>query len=408
VLSITKRILILLENESFPFDTRVRREADTLVEAGYELTVICPTRPYHPEREILLDGVRVLRFAAPPPAHGVMGYLREYLLACTRIARILLRLRKETVFAAVITCNPPDFMILLPRFLLRSRPGLVFDYHDLSPELFEEVFRRRGIFYQLLVWIERLGLRIADVVITVNHPCADIVQKRGRVSPGRVFVVANYPDPRRLFPVEPRPELRNGFAHLVLWIGTMSARAGREEGLHVLLEAAHELVYVRRRADVVFKIIGSGEIYADIAAEVLRRGLENVVFLPGEVDVDEVRAYIATADVCLSLDKPSPMTDKALVVKVLEYMIMERAVIQTPLEEMRRICGDATVYTRDTTGHELAERISALLDDTQARVGLGRAARERVLDGLTWSHQIPTLVEAVERAISLSTRGPNA
>ena len=37
-----KRILMLLENGSYPSDSRVRREAMTLVAAGYKVTVISP------------------------------------------------------------------------------------------------------------------------------------------------------------------------------------------------------------------------------------------------------------------------------------------------------------------------------------------------------------------------------
>ena len=37
-----KRVLLLLENSYYPRDARVRREAESLAEAGYEVTVICP------------------------------------------------------------------------------------------------------------------------------------------------------------------------------------------------------------------------------------------------------------------------------------------------------------------------------------------------------------------------------
>lgn len=402
--SINNRILILLENQAFPNDPRVRREADALVDAGYDVTVVCPTRAYAPERELTIDGVRILRFEAPPGGHGIIAYLREYLLVVARMGRILIRLRSEPRFAAVITCNPPDFLILLPRFLARGRPALVFDYHDLSPEIFQELFGRRGLFFHVLVQIERLSLRTADVVITVNQPCAEVIRGRGKVSPERVFVVANYPDSRQMYPVDPRPELRKGFAHLVLWVGSMSARAGRKEGLHLLLEAAEQLAQgAGQRTDVAFAIVGSGELWDDLAAEIRRRGLEQTVALPGEVNGDELRDYISTADVCVSLDKRSPMTDKALVMKVLEYMLVGRPVIQAPLKEMLRICGSTTVYTESGTARELAELIGELLDDPDRRTRLGQAARRRVLDGLTWLDQIPTLLEAVEQSAAVRT-----
>lgn len=346
-----------------------------------------------------------MRYEAPPPGRGVFGYTREYLFALGRMGQILRRLRKEPPFTAVVACNPPDVLILLARFLARGTPGLVFDYHDLSPELFEEVFGRRGTLYSLLLRVERLAFRTADVVMTVNEPCANVVRGRGKVPGNQVFVVCNCPDPRRFFRVDPRPELRQGREHLVLWVGTLSGRTSRKEGLYLLLEAADELVNNRGRTDVAFSIVGWGDIQSELAAEIKNRGLDGVVNLPGQLDVDRIREYISTADVCVSLDKRTPMTDQALVVKVLEYMAMARPVVQFPLTEMRRICGDTTVYTQNGNGQDLAETIAELLDDPERRARLGKAARERVLDGLTWPDQIPTLLHAVEQAITTRRDG---
>jgi len=36
------RVLMFVENCSYPRDVRVRREAETLAQAGYKVSVICP------------------------------------------------------------------------------------------------------------------------------------------------------------------------------------------------------------------------------------------------------------------------------------------------------------------------------------------------------------------------------
>src|SRR5262245_36565477 len=75
--SVGNRVLMLLENNPYPQDSRVRREAKTLTDAGYQVTIICPSDPKQPWRE-LVDGVRVYRYPAPPSSSGVLGYLWEY------------------------------------------------------------------------------------------------------------------------------------------------------------------------------------------------------------------------------------------------------------------------------------------------------------------------------------------
>lgn len=388
--------MILVENEPYPLDRRVRQEALALIEAGYEVTVVSPNAPEIPELDTWVDGVHVLRFPAPREGGGAFGYAREYALAFLRMRRVLRRLRNER-FTAVVACNPPDFLIHLARPFARRGAGLLFDLHDPSPELFHAMFQRRGLIYRALVALERWAERTADVVMTVNEPCAELVRGRGRVPGDRVFVLVTCPDPRSFFPVEPQPELRRGKQHLVLWYGSMS----RKENLPLLVDAAEELVTRQGRSDIGFALVGLGDVRDELRADIDRRGLGDSVFLPGLADDSMLREWLATADICVSLDGHSPMNDRSLMVKVLEYMSVGRAVIQFPLEEMRRVCGDATVYAENGDASDLASKLRELIDDPERRSSLGEAARRRVQDGLTWPDQVPTLLKAVVRAAEL-------
>ena len=394
------RVLILLENEPYPHDRRVRQEALALTKAGYDVTVVSPNAANAPALEEWVEGVRVLRFESPPLGGGAVGYVREYLLAAVRMRRILKRLRFEnkvrwSEFDAVIACNPPDFLIQLARPFARRGAGLIFDYHDPSPELFESMFQRRGLIHRVLIEVERWAERSADVVMTVNEPCADLVHARGGIPRERVYVLVTCPDPDLFFPVEPRPELRRGKDHLVLWIGKMS----RKENLPLLIDAADTLVNQQGRSDIAFAIVGGGDVRDELQTEIDRRGLSDSVFLPGKADDELLRQWMATANVCVSLDEHSPMNDRSLMVKVMEYMAMGKAVVQFPLTEMKRVCGDASVYARNGDASDLAEKVRALIDDPVRAQHLGeQAARRCVQGGLTWVHQIPTLIAAVERA----------
>jgi glycosyltransferase involved in cell wall biosynthesis len=391
------RVLCLLENMPFPTDRRIRREAETLAEAGYEVTVISPTGRGAEELEADIDGIRALRYPLRLSEGGAAGYVREYLSAAIGVWRIVRRLRKEEPFQVVIAANPPDFLLQLVRPLRRRGAGLIFDLHDPAPELFEAMFERRGIVHRLFVFLERGAERLADLVMTVNEPCAELVRRRSGLPDDRVYIVYNGPDPARFYPVEPLPQLRGGRGHLVLWIGQMS----RKEGLGLLIDAADELVNQKGRTDVTFAIVGGGPIRDDLKADVARRGLSDVVSLPGVVGDAQLREYMSTASVCLSLDEQSALNDISLMIKVLEYMIMGRPIVQFPLAEISRVCGDSAVYAANGDAHDLALKIAELLDDPERRAALGAAARARLLDGLTWPDQEPTLLAAVERAAAI-------
>ncbi len=400
-------VVILRQNEPYPYGW-VGQEARALADAGYQVTTISPTGLGYEAQDETLHGVRALRFPAPPSGPGIGGYLREYGASVWSMARLSRRAAREQPVDVVIVATPPDFLVALALPLRRRGAAVIFDQRDPGPELFEAKFGRRGLLYRLLLAAERFAFANADVVMPHNESCAELASDRGRVARDRIFVVGVGPDPRRIFPVPPRPELRRGKPFLVLWMGTMST----QEGLDHLVEAADEIVNRRGRDDVAFSIVGPGDARAALMEEVRRRGLQAAVDLPGAItDDDLLRAYMATADVCLSVDEQNAMNDRSTMMKVLEYMAMGRPVVQFPLAEMRRLCGDDAVYARNADPHDLADRIVELLDDPERREDLGRRARQRLLDGMMWTDQVPVLVDAVESARhrrSPTTRGPRA
>jgi glycosyltransferase involved in cell wall biosynthesis len=388
------RVLILRQSEPFPFGW-VRNEAVALADAGYAVTVIGPTGYEYASLDETIGGVRALRFVPPPGGRGAVGYLREYATAAWRMLRLIRLARREGRFDAVIASGPPDFLVWFALPFRRTGAGIVFDQRDPAPELFEAKFGRRGLLHRALIAQERSAWRRADVGVPHNESCAELARERGGLPDDRIVIVGVGPDPRRIYPVDPRPDLRRGKRHLVLWIGTMSD----QEGLGRLVDAIEILVRRRERDDVAFAIVGPGDAREPILDDLRRRGLDDAVDMPGVVTDDDLfRAYLSTADVCLSVDEANGMNDRSTMMKVLEYMAVGRPVVQFPLVEMSRLCGDATLYAREDPV-DLADKIAQLLDDEALRASLGRRARERMDDRrLWWSDQAPALVEAVERA----------
>jgi hypothetical protein len=126
---------MLLENDLYPQDVRVRYEAQSLLRAGCRVRVIAP-RGHGQARRERVEDVDVERFWLPMDHGGrVHDLLWEYIIAHVQLymrgARAVLR------GADVLHVhNPPD--TLFPLALLGRRVGcrLVFDQHDLFPDLF--------------------------------------------------------------------------------------------------------------------------------------------------------------------------------------------------------------------------------------------------------------------------------
>ena len=129
--------VIVVENLPVPFDRRVWQEAQALRDAGWRVSVICPKNKKYPLEFEVIDGISIYRHALPLEARGKLGFVVEYLSALFHECRLLAKIAAGPGFDVVQVCNPPDLLFLnaLPYKLFGKR--LVFDHHDLCPELLE-------------------------------------------------------------------------------------------------------------------------------------------------------------------------------------------------------------------------------------------------------------------------------
>ncbi len=233
-LVVKKKVLIIVENEPVPFDTRVWKEASSLHQNGYEVTVLCPRGKGYERRHEVIDGIHIYRHPAAQRGKHPLGYLWEY--GCALFWEFFytwwIFLRRG--FHVIQGCNPPDdiFLIALPFKLLGVK--YIFDHHDANPELYLSKYPRKDVVYKIQVWLESLTYRFSDVVMATNSSYRDIALTRGGLDPEDVFIVRNGPDLRTFRPVPPNPALKYGKPYLIGYVGTMSV----QEGLDILLDVA--------------------------------------------------------------------------------------------------------------------------------------------------------------------------
>jgi glycosyltransferase involved in cell wall biosynthesis len=384
------KVLIIVENLPVPFDRRVWQEATTLQAAGYGVCVICPAGKGHEKKREMLQGVHIYRYTLPVEANGLAGYVVEY--GWSLIAQFLLacRVLRDRGFDAIHACNPPDNIFVIGAFFKLFGKRFLFDHHDINPELFEAKFGKRGPFYSVLRFMERLTFMTADVSIATNESYREIAITRGRMDPARVFVVRSGPDLQRVRRLPANPALRNGRRFLVGYVGVM----GSQEGIDYLLRAVRVIVNDRRRADIHFGLVGGGtelEALKDYAEQL---GVSDFVTFTGRVPDEPMLEMLSTADVCVNPDVANEMNDKSTMNKVMEYMALGKPIVQFDLTEGRRSALDASVYARRNDAADLAAKILELLDDEGRRRRMGEFGRRRIESELQWAHEVPKLLEA--------------
>ncbi|MEO1082251.1 MAG: glycosyltransferase family 4 protein [Pseudomonadota bacterium] len=392
-----RRVLIVVENLPVPFDRRVWQEATTLAENGYTVSIICPTGKGHDERYECLEGIHIYRHPLPFEADGALGYLLEYSTALFWEFFLSFRVLRRHGFDVLHACNPPDLIFLVGGFFkLFFRKRFLFDHHDINPELYEAKFGRRGFFWKLMVWLERMTFRTADVSIATNESYREIAIERGGMSADDVIVVRSGPKLDRLRIQDPEPALKCGKDFLVGYVGVM----GKQEGIDLLLQAARYIVFDLGRRDVHFGLVGGGTELANLEALALELGLGDYVTFTGRVPDDDLLAMLNTADVCVNPDIANPMNDKSTMNKIMEYMALAKPIVQFDLTEGRFSAREASLYARHNDVVDLGEKIVELLDDPQRRARMGAFGRERVTTELEWSYEAPKLLHAYDRIFS--------
>jgi glycosyltransferase involved in cell wall biosynthesis len=313
-----KRVLILAENLPSPFDRRVWQEACALRDAGYVVSIICPTGHGYERKFEEIGGIHIYRYSLPVEASGAAGYALEYAIALASTFVLSWRVLITRGFDVIHACNPPDLFFLIGAFFKLFGKKFVFDHHDLTPELYEAKFGRRDFFHRLMLTLEYWSFRTADVSIATNESYRRIAIDRGRMQANRVFVVRSGPSLERLKIVPAEARLKCGRRFLVGYVGVM----GKQEGIDYLLRAVRHIVHGLGRSDVQFGLVGGGTSLDEMKAYAVELGVADFVTFTGRVPDEELLAMLSTADVCVNPDIANDMNDKSTMNKVMEYMAL--------------------------------------------------------------------------------------
>ena len=390
-----RRVLIIVENLPLPFDRRVWQEARTLAGAGYRVSIICPKAPGYEKSFEDIDGIHIHRHWLPREADGALGYAFEYSVALFMEFWLSLKVALGRGFDVLQACNPPDTIFLIGAFYKAFGKKFVFDHHDINPELYEAKFGKKGWGRRLLLALERLSFRTADLVISTNESYRRIAMERGGKDPRNVFVVRSGPDLTRIQRRPPNPSLKQGRKYLVGYVGVM----GKQEGIDLLLQAVQHIVRELGRHDIHFGLVGGGTELPAMRALAKQLGVAEFVTFTGRAPDAELLEMLNTADICVNPDRANEMNDRSTMNKIMEYMALGKPVVQFDLTEGRVSAGDASWYARPNDVADLAQKMVALLDDENQRIHMGAIGRERVERVLSWQHEAPRLLSAYDNLL---------
>jgi len=363
-------------------DPRVRREAESLVEAGHAVDVFALRRA-DDAVEADLAGVHVRRLGVQRhQGAGIAVYLREYLSFLVRAAWALTNAHPRRHYGLVQVHSLPDFLAFAAVPLRLAHIPLLLDLHEAMPEFFRSRFPRASnrVIHRLLLAQERLSIRIATAVLTVNDAMAGRLVDLG-VGPDKVHVIVNRPSLRRFDPaLHPGRRFAEDGTIRLVYAGALTPTYE----LDVALEAIDRLATDRPDLRLVLDLYGRGDAEPALRTQAERLGIADRVFFHGRIPIEDVPGAVAAADIGLAPTRRDRFTDVSLSTKVFEYGAMGKPVVATRLPLVEQTFANSTIRMYDAgDAASMAAAIADVADHPGVR-DAGVAATLAIVHERSW------------------------
>jgi len=276
---------------------------------------------------------------------------------------------------------------------LRRKP-LVFDafvsLYDTSVED-RKVFARGSLSATLLRLVDKWSCKLSDLVLLDTHQHIEYFCEELDLDPSKFQRVLVGADPAYAAkePAAPRED-----RFVVLHYSKFAPL----HGMQYILDAAYRL---RNDPEIVFKIVGGGQTYAESKAYAERLGLENLELIPW-LEPEQLRQAMREAQVCLGIFGDTSKARRVVPNKVYQCLAAGAAVVagRSPASEELMVDGEHALLCEMASGKAIAEAILDLKRAPALRKRLGangaRLFRERYMPRiLVETELLPRLEELV-------------
>jgi glycosyltransferase involved in cell wall biosynthesis len=380
-------------------DIRVRRKAEALVAAGFEVDVLALRSEFSSARELnVVNGVTVHTLELGKKRGSRARYAFEYVAFFLWVLWRLPAMARRRHYIAVEINTLPDFLVFAA-FSARLRgAAIVLDMHEITPEFYMSKYKVDDVSWpvRLLSHIERACMAYADHVITINEPVQNLLVSRG-LERANSTVLMNCADDR-LFEAElddlPASGDRDKHRFVFMYHGTLT----RMYGLDIAIEAFALARTAMPGAEMW--ILGNGPERDALVRLATQRGVGASVRFVGTVLPEQVHKWLRQCDVGVLPTRQDRFLDYSFSNKLSEYVIMEKPVACSRLRTIRHYFSeDAIAFFEPENASALANVMTALFSDAGMRRRLACRAKQD-LEPISWrvmKEKYVALMTALER-----------
>ena len=364
--------IALVVQNVYDFDPRVRRKAEALVAAGYSVDVFA-LRPDNGAKTYTLNGVNVHTISLGKKRGSLFRYFFEYFTffwwTFFRVPAAMLSRR----YAVIDVNSLPDFLVFAPVPARMMGARLILDLHEITPEFYMSKYGigPDAFSIRLVTFLEKISVRFADRVLTINTPIEDLLVGRG-LDRSKSTVVMNAVDEARFAAgAEQSLAERDPKKFVMVYHGTLTSIYGLDIAVEAFALAHQEM------PGAELWILGSGSERDQLSELAQARGLSDKVKLVGQVPAAEIPSWLSRCDVGILPIRRDVFLDFAFPNKLPEFIIAGKTVLVSRLKAIRYYFSEeALAYAEPNEPAALAAQMVRLYHDPALRDRLVSKARQ--------------------------------
>jgi glycosyltransferase involved in cell wall biosynthesis len=387
--------LCVVTRSDYRSDPRPRREAEALMDAGWEVEVF-----HDPGNSGLqideFEGARI--FAVPRVnlrqrssiAVTLINYVGFFLFSAIRISWQHLR----SPYRVVHVHNMPDFLVFLAAIPRLMGAQVILDIHDLMPEL---ASLRFGVsldhpLVRLFQWIERFSTSFATHVITAGEPFKSRLTRSG-TREEKITSIMNTPDPGLFIPQNGTGRANGGF--ILSYHGSLL----EYNSLEVVLGAM--ALGRPKMPDLEFHIYGQGRELERLRYLSKELGLAEQVRFQGHVPLDRIPSLISSANLGVAPQCRSAFTSLNYPTKVFEYVAMGIPVVMSWSPALAELFSNIPgIFFAPEDSDELADVIWQFYSSASRRQSVA-SLQKATCRSISWPNERKRLVNLVNSFAAL-------
>jgi glycosyltransferase involved in cell wall biosynthesis len=328
---------------SYPQDIRVRKEAESIANAGIDIQVITRWKEGE-KREETINGVKVFRLGSNY-THSFKG-INDIITSIFFIDFPFKKALNEFLKKENVTVLHVHDLPLIKTVVACNKKGLplLLDLHENYPEMLEELkFTSKGffksmkdkLFFNVNRWkkFEKIQINKANHIIAVIEEMKEKLINEYSISSEKITVISNYEKLDFANNSEIDQFVFNKDVFYIAYVGGISA----VRGLETVIKSIS--IFNQEQQKVEFIIVGDGNSsYVDSLKKLARDlNCSDLVHFLGHKPFKKINYYIENVNVNVIPHVKNEHTDNTIPHKMFQIMLQKAPLLVSNCKPMKRI-----------------------------------------------------------------------